>query len=78
MYTSGKEQLMGSRNFIRMLYTKENIKVYGSDGNIIQFSVFMVHFGNFFLIPQRSFCRLQTLTEALKRIQFMLGGMMIE
>lgn len=37
MYTSGKEQLMGSRNFIRMLYTKENIKVYGSDGNIINF-----------------------------------------
>lgn len=34
-----------SRNFIRMLAMYVGIKIYGNDGNIIQFSVFMAHFG---------------------------------
>jgi hypothetical protein len=47
---------------------KAKIKIYGSDGNIIQFSVFMAHFGGFssphskvFPSLSGSVCRMQTL-----------------
>lgn len=45
------------------------IKIYGNDGSIIQFSVFMAHFGR--LLPHSTallVCRMQTLTQALKNL----------